>query len=59
MQELNKMKEALGEVDKSTDPTIGAGMNMDDVVNKLLKQAEDDGEISIEDVEEYNGEKQE
>lgn len=58
-QELNKMKEALGEIDKSTDPTVGAGMNMDDVVNKLLKQAEEDGEVSIEDVNAYNGEKQE
>ena len=34
-------------------------MNMDDVVNKLLKQAEEDGEVSIEDVNAYNGEKQE
>ena len=35
---LNKMKEALGEIDKSQDPTVGAGMNMDDLVNKLLEE---------------------
>lgn len=34
--ELLKMKEALGAVDKSVDPTVGAGMSMDEVVNKLL-----------------------
>lgn len=36
--EVKKMKEALGEIDKSADPTSGAGMSMDDVVNKLMKQ---------------------
>ncbi len=36
--ELNKMKAALGEIDKSEDPTVGAGMSMDEVVNKLMKQ---------------------
>lgn len=36
--ELNKMKAALGKVDKSEDPTAGAGMSMDDVVNKLMKE---------------------
>ncbi len=36
--ELNKMKAALGVVDKSTDPTAGAGMSMDEVVEKLLHQ---------------------
>lgn len=36
--ELNKMKAALGAVDKSTDPTVGAGMSMDEVVDKLLQQ---------------------
>ena len=35
--ELNKMKEALGEIDKSEDPTVGAGMSMDEVVEKLMK----------------------
>lgn len=36
--ELKKMKEALGAMDKSADPTVGAGMSMDEVVNKLLQQ---------------------
>ena len=36
--ELKKMKEALGAIDKSVDPTIGAGMSMDEVVEKLLKE---------------------
>lgn len=36
--ELNKMKAALGVVDKSADPTVGAGMSMDEVVEKLLHQ---------------------
>lgn len=39
-QELNKMKEVLGQIDKSVDPTVGAGMNMDDVVNKLLQESQ-------------------
>lgn len=37
-QEINKMKEALGAIDKSVDPTIGAGMNIDDLMNKLLAE---------------------
>ena len=36
--ELKKMKEALGAIDKSKDPTVGAGMSMDEVVNKLMQQ---------------------
>lgn len=36
--ELNKMKEALGAVDKSNDPTVGAGMSMDQVIDKLMQQ---------------------
>ncbi len=36
--EVKKMKEALGSIDKSEDPTSGAGMSMDDVINKLMKQ---------------------
>ncbi len=35
--ELEKMKEALGTIDKSKDPTVGAGMSMDEVVGKLLQ----------------------
>ena len=35
--EIAKMKQALGNIDKSTDPTVGAGMNIDDLMDKLLK----------------------
>ncbi len=37
-QELEKMKEALGsvEADKAQDPTVGAGMSMDEVIEKLM-----------------------
>ncbi|MBQ8464498.1 MAG: hypothetical protein IJ545_00645 [Alphaproteobacteria bacterium] len=35
---INKMKEALGEIDIKDDPTQGAGMNMDDLMNKLMAQ---------------------
>lgn len=38
--ELKKMKEALGSIDKSVDPTVGAGMSMDEVVEKLLKETQ-------------------
>ena len=37
-EELNKMKAALGKIDKSEDPTVGAGMSVDEVVNKLVKE---------------------
>ena len=36
--EMKKMKEALGEISESDDPTSGAGMSMDDVINKLMQQ---------------------
>ena len=36
--EINKMKEALGEIDTTFDPTAGAGMNIDDLMNKLLAE---------------------
>lgn len=35
--ELNKIKAALGTMDKSVDPTVGAGMSMDQVVEKLMQ----------------------
>lgn len=38
--ELAKMKEALGDLDKSKDPTAGAGMSMDQVVEKLMRNQE-------------------
>lgn len=37
-QELEKMKDALGSVDKSVDPTVGAGMSMDAVIEKLMEK---------------------
>lgn len=37
-QELEKMRNALGIVDKSTDPTAGAGMSMDEVIEKLMNK---------------------
>lgn len=37
-EELNRMKAVLGKIDKSEDPTIGAGMSMDEVINKLVSQ---------------------
>lgn len=40
--ELNKIKEALGSMDKSKDPTAGAGMSMDEVIDKLM-QKQDNG----------------
>lgn len=36
--ELKKMKDALGEIDKKQDPTVGAGMSMDEVVEKLMNK---------------------
>ena len=36
--EIAKMKAALGPVTVKDDPTAGAGMNMDDLMNKLMKQ---------------------
>ena len=36
--ELDKMKQALGVDDKGFDPTVGAGMSMDEIVNKILKE---------------------
>lgn len=36
--EISKMKEALGEFENTFDPTAGAGMNIDDLMNKLLSE---------------------
>lgn len=36
--EIAKMKNALGAIDKSDDPTAGAGMNIDDLMDKLLEE---------------------
>ncbi len=35
-QELNQMKQALGGIGKADDPTAGAGMSMDQVIEKLM-----------------------
>jgi len=37
-QELSKVKEIMGNTDKSVDPTVGAGMNIDDLMTKLLEE---------------------
>lgn len=44
--EITKMKEALGEFDKGFDPTAGAGMNIDDLMNKLLAENNKENENS-------------
>lgn len=36
--EVEKMKEALGGIDKSVDPTVGAGMNMEALMEKLMSE---------------------
>ena len=36
--EVEKMKEVLGEIDKTVDPTVGAGMSMDQLMEKLMAQ---------------------
>lgn len=47
--ELEKMKKALGEVDKTVDPTVGAGMSMDEVVDKILRE----NSLEIGDMSQY------
>ncbi len=37
-KEVEKMKEALGLLDKSADPTVGAGMGINQLVDKLMKE---------------------
>lgn len=46
-REMERMKQALGVVDKSIDPTVGAGMGMEALMEKLMKenQINVDGEI--------------
>lgn len=44
--EISKMKEALGEFDTSFDPTAGAGMNIDDLMTKLLAENQKNQEQS-------------
>lgn len=40
--DLAKMKNALGNIDVGDDPTQGAGMNMDELMNKLMSQSQID-----------------
>ena len=37
-QELAKVKEIMSNTDKAVDPTVGAGMNIDDLMAKLLEE---------------------
>ncbi len=46
--EVEKMRKALGAIDKSVDPTVGAGMNMEELMNKLMNQK---GIPEVEDAE--------
>lgn len=51
-QELEKMKEALGSIeDKAIDPTVGAGMSMDEVIEKLMSsqniKADEDSSLAL------------
>ena len=36
--ELKNAKQILGNIDKSVDPTVGAGMNADELINKLMEE---------------------
>ena len=36
--EAKKMNEVMSNFDKATDPTVGAGMNIDDLMNKLMAE---------------------
>ena len=38
VSELSKIKDALGKIDVKDDPTAGAGMNMDELMNKLMTE---------------------
>ena len=37
-REVEKMKQALGDVDKSADPPVGAGMGMEQLMEKLMQE---------------------
>lgn len=47
--ELNKMKEVFGEFENSFDPTAGAGMNIDDLMTKLLAENKKEQETQSND----------
>lgn len=42
-KDINNMKKVLEVADKSTDPTVGAGMGMEQLMEKLLKENSIDG----------------
>lgn len=37
-RDIERMKKALGALDKSVDPTVGAGMGMEQLMEKLMKE---------------------
>lgn len=37
-REVERMKKALGVLDKAVDPTVGAGMGMEQLMDKLMKE---------------------
>lgn len=59
-KELEKMKAALGDIVPPDDPTVGAGMNMDQLIDKLMsennieKQQFDDDTLGIKKIPPQN-----
>ena len=51
-REIEKMKKALGITDKAADPTVGAGMGMEQLMEKLMK--ENNVKSNFEDSEDEN-----
>ena len=47
-KEIEKMKEALGEVSVAEDPTLGAGMNMDELMDKLMQTNQTDPSLYVQ-----------
>lgn len=45
-EEIERMKAALGEFEQADDPTKGAGMNMDQVMEKLMAQDKEQKEAA-------------
>ncbi|MBR1915805.1 MAG: hypothetical protein IJ830_05155 [Alphaproteobacteria bacterium] len=56
-QELNKVKEIMSNVDKSVDPTAGAGMNIDDLMTKLLEESKKENPDVVYDTFDETGDK--
>lgn len=53
--EIAKMKQALGDIDKSSDPTVGAGMNIDDLMDKLLEENKKENPDTVYETPDQNG----